>query len=72
MKRILAYFFLLITVLCALGCIILAIGSIMLSNELQAANAGGHEYLPLVVSYGILVSFLVIGTISFLLFLLCK
>lgn len=72
MKRILAYFFLVIVILCILGCILLVIEGIMLSNTLQAANASGHEYLPLVMMRGMLVSLLLIGAICFLLFLICK
>lgn len=72
MKRILAYFFLLITILCILGSILLVIEGIMLGNALRAANASGHAYLPLVIMRGMLVALLLIGAICFLLFLICK
>lgn len=72
MKRILACFFLVIFILCMLGCILLVIDAIMLSNELAENNASGHEYLPLVMMRGLVVSLLVIGVICFLLFLIFK
>lgn len=72
MKRILAWFFLAIFILCILGCILLVIDGIMLSNELEATNASGHEYLPLMMMRGLVVFLLMVGAICFLLFLICK